>query len=1224
MSKKSKDSKAGQSIIKNHLTGDIYEQVENLFAKVKKGDEFEFIFFSKKGKYLPQQNYINLLKYFNVRADTDKEVTVVGPIDMLDINLRQDSTTTIRSTISGSTNINTYMKKVSLFRSHVIMGTFVKLWEKGDTNLTFMKKTKENDQTIDVDDIDMRARLSKEDELAKSDIENVKSLDNTRIMDINYRYKQRTSLFVVGNEKSDEYIRIDLTFTRSTDDFKKVNRAVPNYELEIEYGTKTKSNPEMLTKMFNETVYLLKLIQQSNFIITNPTIQNVLAAYNEILSNDNKSNALNGRQPISLEIQHITEVLPNKYAVTDKADGDRYFLMIHENNVYLISNNLNVRFTGIVLSAELSKYNGTVLDGEYIFLADKNKHMFLAFDCLFFCSEDVRQTINLFDRLKYADEVIEKCFIFSEQTGYKTTDKLPSKFSVDGYCDFYTEDLVKYVAALNHDIDVKNNYPLIRRKYFIGCTGAKDWEIFAYSVLMWYAYTTNPKIKCPYLLDGLVYQPLEQAYVSNASESQKSDYKWKPPTKNSIDFYIEFEKDRDTGKILTVYDNSHDDYVRNKSYRICNLYVGQKVGKVEQPVLFKQEQELYMAYLFLEDGEIRDVDGDCLFDKTVVEFYYNDDPDVPERFKWVPIRTRHDKTESVARFGKRYGNYISVADKVWRSIKNPVLMSDLEDLAIGNDSNKNAYMYDKKIEALRKKIGHELIISATKENVYYQQRSKIAQPMRQFHNWIKSNLIYTFCHPMYQSNKQLSILDLACGRGGDIMKFYYAMAAFYVGVDIDKEGLVSAVDGAVSRYNQLRRKPNFPKMYFIQGDAGALLNSDDQTRALNGMDNANRQLMDKFFSKDEKKRTLFDRINCQFAIHYMFKNAVTLGCFKQNLNMYLRNGGYLLATTFDGQKIAELLGTKDKYTSEYTDENGKKKILFEIIKKYDVDADKGIMGTGHAIDVYMAWICLEGRYLTEYLVDKRFIEKEFLDSCDLELVDTDNFGNQLNIHRNYFEEYAKYEEIDETRQFLAKVGGFYKTNEVNEGCTVYNSLMRYYVFRKKDGSKTSQSKQKGGNDSETKYDFSDLSQFKVASMEEYNNDYSYFNSIHQLMRSHKIIPKHVKPDEMYGDFGIKIIDDKDLKPSDIRTMAQKISISHTVKSESNVVIDGLNVFVVERDCNDDYDIDFYGKAKSSKRAIILMKEGDLYLPIYHIESDGRKKGLFKMSDPLVGWMLENV
>jgi hypothetical protein len=37
-----------------------------------------------------------------------------------------------------------------------------------------------------------------------------------------------------------------------------------------------------------------------------------------------------------------------------------------------------------------------------------------------------------------------------------------------------------------------------------------------------------------------------------------------------------------------------------------------------------------------------------------------------------------------------------------------------------------------------------------------------------------------------------------------------------------------------------------------------------------------------------------------------------------------------------------------------------------------------------------------------------------------------------------------------------------------------------------------------------------------------------------------------------------------------------------------------------------------------------MKEGDLYLPIYHIESDGRKKGLFKMSDPLVGWMLENV
>lgn len=36
----------------------------------------------------------------------------------------------------------------------------------------------------------------------------------------------------------------------------------------------------------------------------------------------------------------------------------------------------------------------------------------------------------------------------------------------------------------------------------------------------------------------------------------------------------------------------------------------------------------------------------------------------------------------------------------------------------------------------------------------------------------------------------MRILDLACGRGGDVSKMYY-IEAEYVGVDIDYNGLVS-------------------------------------------------------------------------------------------------------------------------------------------------------------------------------------------------------------------------------------------------------------------------------------------------------------------------------------------------------------------------------------------------------------------------------------------------
>ena len=72
-------------------------------------------------------------------------------------------------------------------------------------------------------------------------------------------------------------------------------------------------------------------------------------------------------------MQHVIEQLPNKYAVTDKADGDRYFLIILDGKVLLISDNLNIKDTGIIVN---EKYNKTIFDGEYIFLVGKiNIHL---------------------------------------------------------------------------------------------------------------------------------------------------------------------------------------------------------------------------------------------------------------------------------------------------------------------------------------------------------------------------------------------------------------------------------------------------------------------------------------------------------------------------------------------------------------------------------------------------------------------------------------------------------------------------------------------------------------------------------------------------------------------------------------------------------------------------------------------------------------------------------
>merc|ERR1712146_98200 len=77
--------------------------------------------------------------------------------------------------------------------------------------------------------------------------------------------------------------------------------------------------------------------------------------------------------------------------------------------------------------------------------------------------------------------------------------------------------------------------------------------------------------------------------------------------------------------ILNLFDNSDNEKVENKVYRICNLFVGKTQNSIETPVPFKKNENLHQAYLYLEDGAVRDIEGNIIQDNTVVEFYYNND-----------------------------------------------------------------------------------------------------------------------------------------------------------------------------------------------------------------------------------------------------------------------------------------------------------------------------------------------------------------------------------------------------------------------------------------------------------------------------------------------------------------------------------------------------------------------------------------------------------------------
>jgi hypothetical protein len=1200
----------GSNII-NLIEKDVYNSIESMFKKTDINGEFEFIFSNKDGKYITQEKYIKLLKYLQVRKKSSK-LDSIGPIEILDINYTPDRETTYRVTIEGE-NINNYLKKVDIWKSHVIFKTFVNMAsEKDDKNITIMKKIKNKENTIDLNDLNMRVRLSQETELTKTDIQLIEKIDHESQKNISYRLKQRFSLFT--HKTNDDFVRIDITSTKTTKNYKDLNNTYSEFELEVEYGKTGKKNTIPITEIYKEVSILHKIIQQSNYIITNSLQDEVVKYYKKISNTPESSTFLNARQPISFELQYLSETVPNKYAVTDKADGDRYFMVIYNGRCFYISTNLNVKDSGIDLKTKT--YDATIMDGEYIFIPKQNRHLYMVFDILLNCGKDLRNEAKFFNRIKEAEILINKIFVFNKQKGFLRKEyKSKGEFDLADMVKFYDEQIKDSMNALNHDMLYEKQLPLIRTKYFIGATGACRWDIYKFSELMWKKYTEDSSVNCPYVLDGLIFQPLEQAYITSVKDSKYFEFKWKPPHSNSIDFYVTFEKDKNTGKPLTIYDNSNDDFVRNKPYRICKLHVGKRINNKESPVLFNEYNDGYWAYLFTENGEVRDEDGNIVTDGTVVEFYYNSDEGedlfIPEKFRWKIMRTRYDKTESVQRYQRKYGNAEEIALKIWRSIKNPVLMEDFKDLAKGNNPDLNQFFYDKKIEMLQKKIGKEMVISAAKQNAFYQKITNLASSMRQFHNWIKSNVMYTYCNKIYQNNKQLSILDVGIGRGGDILRYYYAEAAFVVGFDVSRDGLYSPINGAVSRYNeQKKRKANFPKMYFIHADGSVKLNYDEQYKVLGGMNLENKELFEKFFS--DKNQTKFDVVSCQNALHYFLKDEISWGNFKSNINQTLRNGGYFMVTHMDAKKVIKALENKNLITYEYTDNEGNKEKLFEIIKKYDDNNIKKTIGLGNPIDLFASWMFEDGTFMTEYLVDVDFLKKDLLESCQLELIETDTFENQYKINKEFFKDNIyKYEPNLETREFLDKVSKYYEKNEINDTCKVFTNLWRFSIFRKKDIG------QVGG-----KVDFSEIKKYTVPKMDGYDNSFSLQNSIHHVLQTHNIIPSSVIEDELFNHLKINMIDDYKLNDNTLKKILNRIKIEHELEDNNfKTIIDGIDICTFERDENNNYRSNIIKCGKGDAKIITLVKEGQLYKPLY-ITINNDKQAIFNQDNLLLNELIK--
>ena len=1028
------------------------DSIEKLIQDYVKDDEFEVSVLSTKDS---SANLLTLEKFNNlnnilsiVTQKNEEQYKKINEIT-LDIILvmknlsKPDISTTYRITISGLEKINEYMTMLHMRKNHLIFSVLVRfLLDKTDhENIKIIKKIKNFSSYITVDDLYLKFKKDREETVTDEELKKLLSINKNFDMndyDLFYRLKDRKSYFIVRDKN---IFTIDLTTVRTNNKINNIEKSKYKYEIEVECDIKNK--PKVIGEVFNICEFILKSIQGTNYVVTKSTSNKILTKYKEILNINPNKIGLYGRQPISLELQHLIDLLPNKYAVTDKADGERHFMIVCDTRCYFISNNLVVKDSGINID---EKYNNSIIDGELILIQKFNQYIFMSFDCLILGNIDVRTEVKFLKRLEYLDELISSINKLNYTPPYIYNSKINMN-NINEVLNFHKNNIKEIYDDLNKVLNSKNNNNIIfRRKYFLECLGIHDNDIFKYSDLMWNLYTSDKNIQCPYLLDGLIYHPLEQKYVVEEEKSKSFEYKWKPPTHNSIDFYIEFERDKITNKILTVYDNSIDGVVKNKPYQIINLYAGQLVKmyegqsnkNIEKPILFNPGVDVSQCYIYINEDKIPcSTDGKQIIDKTVVEFYYNLSDDIVTQYRWVPMKTRFDKTESIQKYGRKYGNSNNVAKKIWRSITNPILISDFTSLA-------NDQIFNKNLKQLKSRIDISSIDLDKKVNVYYQKKSYIGKAMNRFHNWIKSNIIYTYANPLYNNNIQYKILDLGVGRGGDILKYYYVLADMVVGIDPDLEGLTNSTDSAVSRYqNDKKTHANFPPMYFIQANPANLLKYDEQVKILGKMNYDNKNLFNKFFTWDDK-RIMFDRICSQFSIHYLLANHNSWNGLLENINMYLREGGYIIITTFDGDLVKNKLKDVDKFT-EYYIENGEKKILFEIVKKYDDDATDKV---GQAIDVHMSWIFEEGIYQTEYLVYPDFIIKEFKEKCNLEVVETGLFEEMFNDNKDYLLLSTQIEEHPKTKKTFTDFAKFYEKNEMNDKCYSYSFLNRFYVFRK--------------------------------------------------------------------------------------------------------------------------------------------------------------------------------
>lgn len=270
-----------------------------------------------------------------------------------------------------------------------------------------------------------------------------------------------------------------------------------------------------------------------------------------------------------------------------------------------------------------------------------------------------------------------------------------------GIEEFNLQKRYKLVQDIERDLEPSQLYIYKHKPYIFGNVfiGAKK------------LYENN----CEQKLDGLIFVPVNSPY--SKTKKWSGLLKWKPSEMSTIDFWA--VKGSNKKWKLFVQKSIKNDKSNIKSKQV--LFDLEK--------LCGQKSEFNTFETIIDESMVDQITKQPFLSETVIEFLFDKKL---ERF--VPIRTRWDKTQDT----KKHGNYYTVACDIWKSIWNPINLEYLSN-----------YHYNP---------------VATKDS---QNQTPMYMNMRQYHNKIKQYLYNTYC------NNIDSLIELCSGKGGDLHKWYH-------------------------------------------------------------------------------------------------------------------------------------------------------------------------------------------------------------------------------------------------------------------------------------------------------------------------------------------------------------------------------------------------------------------------------------------------------------------